>query len=282
MSQNESRLHLRHMTREEAALAVSWAAAEGWNPGVNDAAIFYDTDPNGFFLAECDSQPVGSASAVAYGDSFGFGGLYIVVPEYRQSGIGVSLWRRSSRYLAGRNVGIDGVLERQENYKRLGFQMAYRNIRFEAIGGGSKPADAVSLTALPFEEILAYDTRHFPAQRERFLRLWVSQPQGAALGIMRDGRLRGYGVLRPCVKGFKIGPLFADGPEEAETLYQALASHAPGEPVYLDVPEVNREAVALAHRYGMRTVFETARMYTHGAPELPLQEIFGVTTFELG
>jgi hypothetical protein len=29
-------------------------------------------------------------------------------------------------------------------------------------------------------------------------------------------------------------------------------------------------------------VFETARMYTAGAPALPLHRLFGITTFELG
>jgi hypothetical protein len=32
----------------------------------------------------------------------------------------------------------------------------------------------------------------------------------------------------------------------------------------------------------MTVVFETARMYTGEAPRLPLDGIFGVTTFELG
>jgi len=32
----------------------------------------------------------------------------------------------------------------------------------------------------------------------------------------------------------------------------------------------------------MVVVFETARMYTGAAPQLPLRRLFGVTTFELG
>jgi hypothetical protein len=32
----------------------------------------------------------------------------------------------------------------------------------------------------------------------------------------------------------------------------------------------------------MAPVFETARMYRGAAPELPLGNIFGITTFELG
>jgi len=45
---------------------------------------------------------------------------------------------------------------------------------------------------------------------------------------------------------------------------------------------VNSEAVALAERHGMKVVFETARMYRGDRPALPLERVFGITTFELG
>jgi hypothetical protein len=48
------------------------------------------------------------------------------------------------------------------------------------------------------------------------------------------------------------------------------------------VPEVNRAAVDMARRHGMERVFETARMYTGEVPDLPLDRIFGVTSFEVG
>jgi hypothetical protein len=56
----------------------------------------------------------------------------------------------------------------------------------------------------------------------------------------------------------------------------------PGEPIFLDVPEINGNALALVARYGMREVFRCARMVLGPIPELPDAEIFGVTTFELG
>jgi hypothetical protein len=38
----------------------------------------------------------------------------------------------------------------------------------------------------------------------------------------------------------------------------------------------------LVTRYNMQMVFETARMYSGTVPALPLNKIFGVTSFELG
>ena len=55
-----------------------------------------------------------------------------------------------------------------------------------------------------------------------------------------------------------------------------------GGEIFLDVPSVNRDAVALAQDLGLTPVFETVRMYTGAIPPLRLERVFGVTTFELG
>jgi ribosomal protein S18 acetylase RimI-like enzyme len=271
------------MTRDDLDLAVTWAAQEGWNPGFHDAECFHAADPSGFFLCEANGEPAGVISAVAYGEAFGFIGFFITAPKYRGQGTyALRLVRAASEHLKGRNVGLDGVMDKVSSYESLGFEMAYSNIRFEGVAGGAAPQGAMDLAGVPFREVLDYDTRFFPARREAFLRSWLAQPGAVSLGVRRRGSLAGYGVLRPCRKGYKIGPLFADGLEAAETIYSALTAEAPGSSIFLDVPEVNVAAVALAERHGMKRVFETARMYNRSAPDLPMEGIFGVTTFELG
>lgn len=273
------------MRRAEIDMAIDWAAAEGWNPGIHDAECFHAADPEGFLVGWVGDEPVSTLSAVRYGDSFGFIGLYIVRPECRGQGHGIRIWNEAMKRLAGRNVGLDGVVEQQDNYRKSGFKLAYRNVRYEGRGGGdgAQAPGIVELASLPFEAVERYDRSFFPAERRAFLRCWIRQPESKALGVLRDGRLAGYGVRRRCRSGHKLGPLFADRPEDAEGLFHALTRGlAPDEPVFLDTPEVNPEAVALAERHGMTVVFETARMYTGPAPELPLARLFGVTTFELG
>jgi len=275
-------LVIRTMSPADLALAIEWAAGEGWNPGFDDATAFMAADPQGFLIGEVGGEPVGCISVVAYGQAFGFLGLYIMRPELRGRGYGMKLWQAGMKRLAGRNVGLDGVAAQQANYRRSGFQYTYPNVRFQGIGGGSTPRGVVDLSEVPFEDVSAYDAPHFGAPRDTFLRTWIKRPGGQALGVVEGERLRGYGVMRPCRVGNKIGPLFADSPEIAGNLFAGLAAAVPGEAVFLDVPRPNVAAVALAERHGMAPVFETARMYTGGAPGLPTERIYGVTTFELG
>ncbi|MCP4550796.1 MAG: GNAT family N-acetyltransferase, partial [Bacteroidetes bacterium] len=168
---------------------------------------------------------------------------------------------------------------------KSGFKLAYRNIRYQGIGGGnsSKNSEIVELSTLPFETIDTYNQPFFPANRSQFIKLWISQPECNALGIMQNGKFAGYGVIRKCHNGYKIGPLFADNPELSESLFLALKSKtSSSKPIFLDTPEVNQAAVALAEKYNMKVSFETARMYTGDFPDIPLNRLFGVTSFEIG
>jgi GNAT superfamily N-acetyltransferase len=276
---------IRLMQRADLDRVIEWAAAEGWNPGRHDAAAFFATDPTGFWLGELGGEPIASISAVKYGAGYAFVGFYIVKPEHRGRGYGLRLWQAALASVADRVVGLDGVVAQQENYRKSGFGLAYRNSRFEGMSGGSIPTDPglVPLTDVPPAALHAYDRACYPAERAAFLAGWLDQPEKVALGLMRGGRLAGYGMARPSRTGYRIGPLFADTAEDAETLFAALKGSLPeGEPVFLDVPECNEAAVALATRHGMNSVFDTARMYTGAVPDLPMERIFGVTSLELG
>jgi GNAT superfamily N-acetyltransferase len=278
-------VRFRAMTREEVAVAVAWAGNEGWNPGRSDADCFRHADPEGFFCAECGGSIIGTVSVVNYDERFAFWGLFIVDPAYRARGIGMDLYRYAMRHAGSRVVGCDGVVAMVETYQRNGglFQH-YNNVRYEGTGGGTDPGGLTPLSAIGFDRLADYDAAHFPARRERFLRCWIGAPGHYGLARLdNDGTILGYGVRRPCRSGHKIGPLFARDRATAELILDGLVAGIPGEPFYLDIPVPNADAVALAQDRGMAPVFSTARLYTTPDPlPLPLDEIFGVTTFELG
>jgi GNAT superfamily N-acetyltransferase len=284
---------IRQMARPEVDQLVEWADREGWNPGLHDAASFWATDPDAFIAADLGDTWIGGGAITAYGDEFGFMGFFIVRPEFRGRGFGDRLWHvRRDRLIArlrpGATIGMDGVFAMQPYYAKGGFVFSHRDLRFRAElpAGADPPAlgdhRIITLDQIPFDDVLDYDRTCFPATRSTFLRAWIAQPDSLALGCVREGVLRGYGVIRRCRSGSKIGPLFADESQIAHALLGRLASFAEGDPVFLDVPENNPAALALAHSHAMVEVFGCARMYLGPRPRLEDQRIFGVTTFELG
>jgi GNAT superfamily N-acetyltransferase len=276
----------RRMARGELDWALDMAAAEGWNPGLADADCFWAADPAGFHLGLLDGRPAACVSAVSYGPGYGFVGLYIVAPELRGQGLGMRLWREAVDPMPQRCVGLDAVVAQQDNYAKDGFVLAYASHRYVTTSRGpdpmAVPPGVLPLAAFPPAEALALDRRAFPAERAEFLRAWVAAPGHVALGLAEGGRLAGFGVLRPCRAGCKIGPLFAEGEAGAHALFHGLLACAPAGPVFLDVPAPNAAATRLASAHGMEPMFETGRMYRGPAPEVDLLRVFGVTTFELG
>lgn len=255
---------IRSISRSELDIPIDWAALEGWNPGLFDADAFYASDPKGFFMGFLGNEPISSISAVKYDDIFGFIGFYIVKPEYRGKGYGYRIWKEAMKYLDGHVVGLDGVLNQQATYKLSGFNLAYRNIRYKGKGVHQTNLDPniMLLSKIPFSTLLSYDEKIFPVSRSKFLKLWITQPESLAIGYIKNQKLLGYGVIRKCRVGYKVGPLFADNDGVANAIFQRLQTHA-GESssIFLDVPGVHSSAVALAKKYHMVPMFETARMY---------------------
>jgi GNAT superfamily N-acetyltransferase len=275
---------IRSMRPQEIPIAIDWAAAEGWNPGHADAECFASVDPQGFLIGELDGQPAATISCVNYDDRFSFLGFYIVRPDLRGKGYGLQIWNAAIAHAGGRVVGLDGVVAQQDNYRKSGFALAYANIRYggTVIAPHAPRADIVALGDVAITAIEADDATVFPAPRSSFLRIWIGAPGHLGCALLRDGRLAGWGVIRPCRQGRKIGPLVADDRAAAEAILSALLARAGGGEVFLDVPSVNRDAVALAESFGLAPVFETARMYTGPIAALRVERVFGVTTFELG
>jgi ribosomal protein S18 acetylase RimI-like enzyme len=277
---------VRTMTRAEVGLAADWAAAEGWNPGLQDTVAFHATDPGAFLIVLRGDEPLACISVTRYGADFGFLGFYIAHPSARGQGFGIQVWRAGMERLAGRNVGLDGVVAQQDNYRKSGFRLAWRNVRYEGSWTDVNTHDPgitiLDASTIQFDWISALDRRFFPAPRDGFLSLWISLPGHRARVALRDGKIVGFAVARPCRRGAKIGPLYADGAGCALALLAALDTPSLQRPVIIDVPETNKAAVKLVESLSFSPAFETVRMYTGPAPAIDIGHLFGVTTFELG
>lgn len=286
---------------------ADWATAQGWNLGPADGPCFLAQDPDGFFVGRVDGEPVSAVSVVNYGKEFAFLGRYLVHPEHRGRGYGLATWQAAVQHAGARTIGLNAVPKRAESFRRSGFTAAYRNIRFVgepaavapsggaegaaagAAGGAAGNIEVAAVSAVDFEDLLAYDGRCFPAGRGPFLRRWLRAPGHVARVALVDGRVAGYGVIRPAPSFAKIGPLFADDADVAQTLVGTLTDglrRAVGRsgPVRaaLDVPEVNPAAVELAERLGMTAGSETVRMYNGPVRDVDQGQVFGITTSELG
>lgn len=288
-----AKLRIRSMAREEVDELVSWAAAEGWNPGRQDAQLFWQNHPEAFIAAELEGELIGGGAITSYDGTFGFMGFFIIRPEYRGQGFGDVLWQARKTRLLGRltegaAIGMDGVLNMRPYYEKGGFKYQFTSRRLEnRQTTADMPATlyddwVVPLSDVPEAALLEFDRSCFPAHRANFLKAWSAQTGAGAWAVCRDQDLAGYVIVRPAEEGFKVGPLFAKDQEVARTLYRCAAAFAAGAPLVIDVPDRNPDAVALFSEIGLKEVFSCARLYLGPAPDLRDDWIYGVTSFEIG
>lgn len=276
---------IRNMDRDGVGEAVVWADREGWEPGLDDAAAFFEADREGFFSMTTEGRTLAMISAVRCSSEVAFVGLYIVDPDSRGQGLGKHLWDDVVAKRDGMTLGLDAVPEQVGTYENDGFEVAYGNARYSA----DHLPDAVSSTSLiqtatdfSFESLVAFDGRHCFGPRPAFLKEWIDgQNRNALISTNDSGEITGFAASRKSVSGTRIGPVFADDQVIARDLILALASESSGR-IAVDVPQPNLAAVELVEGLGMARSFETSRMYKGPAPVLPLDHIFGITTLELG
>ena len=115
MTQSSPALEVTRASVADWGIVREWAAAEGWNPGLDDAPAFFAQDPEGFFLGRVDGEPVSAISVVNYSDAYAFLGFYLVRPDLRGLGHGLATWRAGLAHAGDRTVGLDGVPDQQDN-----------------------------------------------------------------------------------------------------------------------------------------------------------------------
>ena len=133
-------------------------------------------------------------------------------------------------------------------YERGGFRQFTRHRRFEFTSTDTAPDLDPGLTQLSnidFQDIEDMDAVCFPGSRGDFLKSWIEQDDAISLGLVEKDRLRGYGLMRPCLSGWKVGPLIADEIETANRLWTGFSKHGQGKSIFIDSPDNNPSAIHL-------------------------------------
>jgi len=279
---------VRSMRRNDIDQLLTWATLEGWNPGLDDADAFFCADPNGFFMAMNGDEPAACVSVVRHSPDQAFLGLYICAPKYRGQGFGMAVWRAGMQYANGSTIGLDGVVEQQDNYQKSGFMLAHRTLRFSGkparlAAASHENSDIRSVEPADIPMLLTLDTAVHGYSRQRYMENWLANRKGRYSVLAQSGNVAtGFATIRACQEHYKIGPVIARDNKLADALIGVLLQRVLPEEIILDVPMCNRAAVDLAEHLQLTPVFETARMYCGRPPNAQDNQIFGVTTLELG
>lgn len=227
-----------------------WCINEGWNLGISDSETYYNIDPSGHFILKSD-EIMASISLIKHSNHFFTLGPFIVKPSYRQQGVGVVLWdyalARMKDEAPNALIALYAVASQVTRYQKSGFIKQFVNQRWYL-----KPSElnvplhqqCVPITPENIRAVSLYDEHHYFTNREFIFTDMLKKPNIKGLAYMVDNKIKGFGIIRPCVHGFRLGTLVADSKNIAESLILCLQNYSKGEPVFIDVPEQNLEGIS--------------------------------------
>jgi GNAT superfamily N-acetyltransferase len=272
-------------TLEEWRQVTEWGNAEGWNIGYHDAECFFAADPEGFFLGRVGDRPVAAVSLVNHSDDYAVWGHFLVDPAHRGKGYGEKIWKVANSHSGDRVRGGDAMPAMVPTYRLVGAVPVHDTIHY--IGRLDRPGihaeGVVRVGPEHLDAVAAYDRECFPADRRRFLAKWLFADGHLAYARLRDGRITGYGVIRPAPLAYRIGPLFADTPQEAQAIFDTLTAYvAPGY-VSAFVPDTQEAAEQLFAPRGLAEQFRVVRMYQgNPVPKTRAECVYAIGSLELG
>ena len=245
----QSRLHA--LTPADAGRGAALSAEIGWNQVESDWRYML-ANGTGFGRTAAGGKLVASAMALPY-DGFAWVCMVLVAPDQRGRGIATDLMRRVLDDLAER-----GVMARPRRHAGAGARFTSTSAsrtstgsnacgrsgwrrsgvagappafgirgdtpRWAPGGGEETPASIAPMAAADIDEVAAYDSERFGADRRALLDHLRGRAPNSAFVARARGRVAGFVMARDGRVATQVGPVVA---EDAATAI-ALARHAVG------------------------------------------------------
>ena len=196
-------------TQEEFdSVITNLMVKEGWRPGLKDAECFMAWDPTGAFVGELNGKPIGCRTMAKYGDSFAFGGSYIVSKEFRGKGYGEKIWDAATASARpSRSIGLAAKKKMEKKYQSKGCRSLFYGARFDihlptaltrfSETSARSPVNIKHIEDVNLQELFKYDTKVFGFKCHAFLSKWLGVTGShVRVAINGEGSIVGYTVAR--------------------------------------------------------------------------------------
>lgn len=277
---------LRPLTEADFFVAdpIVMAAYSSQASMLPDLRRYLWAQPDGWFMAYLNGEPVGLGGAVLY-DRFARIGLMSVHPDVQGQGIGTALMCHLLSWIEGHGCEVtllDARAGAVSLYRKFGFVEDTQAIVYTQQSVPNQPL--VEEPARFFEHdlpaVASYDEQRFGAARSRVLANYLAEsPQPAYLTRNEQGAISGYLIAQER----RLGPWLADTADVAEQLLLQALSLPLARPLQVLSFAEHQEAPALLTRWGFSPSRTLQRMRRGGTAMIHnTRWIYGISSFMLG
>jgi GNAT superfamily N-acetyltransferase len=279
-------LEMRLLTDDDLAVAaVILDGAYGPGPSrVDRLRRYLAIEPEGWYLALVDGEPVGLGGALDFG-AYSYVGLVGVLPEKQRLGLGRAIMSHLLAWLERitcPTVLLDASDAGIPLYLRLGFVETDKVHVFT--GGKARPGSAPGARIAPyserdFEDVVALDGLIAGGDRRKLLTVYLAAFASRAF-VARDehGRISGFVIAQ----SLSIGPWIATDETAAAGLLDGALALDFAEPPVLASPAANTAAEQVIVERGFARARTLAHMRLGEEPARRRDLIYGQASLAAG
>ncbi|MBW2366943.1 MAG: GNAT family N-acetyltransferase [Deltaproteobacteria bacterium] len=257
-------LKIKNMIPDEFDVAdgIIQSAFGRTNSMREEIQIFYDSQPDGLFIAYIKEKAIGTGAIVDYG-TYSFIGMMNVLKEHQRKGYGRIIFDHLLRWggkIKTPLIYLDASDMGRGLYEQRGFKALDKSIDYQI---NSMPdrltipnrygIRIIELSDL--DDLVDFDKPFFGGNRREILKnmIRVSPPRGFI--AFENCKISGYIIAR----SQEIGPWIAKTPDVAETLLQVALTLPYERNPSIVVPESNKMVINILKRHQ----FEKKAINTH-------------------
>ena len=229
----------RSMTRADLPAAYALSAQLHWPHRLEDWDLLHRAFKG--FVACREDQLIGTAFACPQG-AFASIGLVVVNPAFQGQGIGRRLMEQALEACKPGTAILNASVAGAPLYLSQGF------VEFGTIEQRQGLAQAVAFQELPESEHCRALDESDQARQLALANAGSGLDRSAifaqlqdtlehSAGIMRDGQLQAFALLRRAGRGHCIGPVIAENLQQAKHLIATLLARIPGQFVRIDIAQ---------------------------------------------
>lgn len=218
-----------------------FSRAARWNPSFSDADLYFHPDISHFYLGYVNYVPAFSVGFTIFKEpKIMFAGMYYCLPEYRHVG-NCFLYattkfhelKKGCDILALPGTPLMGRKYESKMGTKIKGKIYRRRLFVEPEKMCSKSYDSnliKDVKQIDINKLIKYDREVCGYDRSQILKkLHQIDPFNATTLVFEsEGEVKGYGILRRCVEGYKIGPLLAENVKTASEILHALKTKVVG------------------------------------------------------
>ncbi|MBX9704429.1 MAG: GNAT family N-acetyltransferase, partial [Silvanigrellaceae bacterium] len=216
-------------------------------------------------------------------------GPFIVKKEYRNQGYGTQIWQSAMALIQDNpTIILHAVPLQIPRYQKQGFESQYINQGWtlrNTLSREKEPfTEAQSITPEWLPAVIHYDKTIFGASRKKLLTEVLKLSCVHSVLLDNEGQVTGFGLIRPCRDGYRVGPLFADTPEQAKQIFSYLIKMVDEDKIIVDIPQKNPFSNLFVEYFGLKAISEgeTNAMLKGENIEQNFDKNYGVFSLEIG